>query len=77
MIVPRALVLLAATACLAIAGCGGSASETPWPVEPVNADVGPTGESSARPGANEAEPPPPATSAPAAPAKPAKPAPKR
>lgn len=27
-----------------IAGCGGSASETPWPVEPDNIDLGPAGE---------------------------------
>lgn len=27
-----------------LAGCGGSASETPWPIEPDNVDLGPAGE---------------------------------
>jgi hypothetical protein len=29
---------------LLLAGCGGSASETPWPVEPLNTEPGPAGE---------------------------------
>jgi len=32
---------------LSLASCGGSASETPWPVEPDNVDLGPIGESRA------------------------------
>jgi hypothetical protein len=32
-------------ACLAaMAACGGSSSETPWPAEPLNTDPGPAGE---------------------------------
>lgn len=27
-----------------VSACGGSASETPWPVEPENIDLGPAGE---------------------------------
>ncbi|MBW2527986.1 MAG: hypothetical protein JRI23_27645 [Deltaproteobacteria bacterium] len=33
---------------LALAGCGGSSSETPWPVEPLDADPGPLGEAPPR-----------------------------
>jgi hypothetical protein len=40
-----------------IAACGGSASETPWPVEPEGPVLGPTGESSARPAAGPADRP--------------------
>ena len=29
---------------LPLSACGGSASETPWPVEPENIDLGPAGE---------------------------------
>lgn len=29
---------------IAIAGCGGSSSESPWPIEPLDADPGPQGE---------------------------------
>lgn len=39
--------LLPLLALLAASGCGGSASETPWPVEPDNVDLGPVGESRA------------------------------
>jgi hypothetical protein len=35
--------LLAALVSLLIA-CGGSSSETPWPVEPYNTGLGPAGE---------------------------------
>ena len=28
----------------AVAGCGGTNSETPWPVEPMDVDLGPEGE---------------------------------
>ena len=31
---------------LVAAGCGGSGSETPWPVEPAGPVLGPSGESS-------------------------------
>ena len=37
-----AIAVLAA-AC-SMAGCGGTSSETPWPVEPVGPTVGPSGE---------------------------------
>lgn len=39
----RSLALLPVLA-LFFAGCGGSASETPWPVEPQGAALGPAGE---------------------------------
>ncbi len=55
VVAPIAWAALAALA-LPTVGCGGSSSETPWPVEPVNAEMGPAGESSARAAANEAEP---------------------
>ncbi len=32
-----------------IAACGGSSSETPWPVEPEGPGLGPAGEGSATP----------------------------
>ena len=38
-IVPSLALLLTVAA-----GCGGSASETPWPAEPVNLEPGPAGE---------------------------------
>jgi hypothetical protein len=41
--VKRASILGLALAA-ACAACGGSASETPWPVEPENVDLGPSGE---------------------------------
>ncbi|MSP24506.1 MAG: hypothetical protein EXR75_04945 [Myxococcales bacterium] len=31
-----------------VAGCGGSASETPWPVQPVGSEQGPAGEAADR-----------------------------
>lgn len=30
-----------------LAGCGGSASESPWPPEPLDVDLGPAGEQEA------------------------------
>jgi hypothetical protein len=36
--------LLGLTMALLAAGCGGSSSESPWPVEPLDADPGPEGE---------------------------------
>jgi hypothetical protein len=50
--------LLALLALAGAAACGGSSSETPWPVEPVNAEMAPAGESTPPGGANEAEPGP-------------------
>lgn len=43
---PRRLARLALPliACVAIVGCGGSASETPFPAEPADVDLGPAGE---------------------------------
>lgn len=37
------------------AACGGSASESPWPVEPDGVALGPAGESSAAPAAGPIE----------------------
>jgi hypothetical protein len=34
-------------ALLALSGCGGTSSETPWPVEPDDLTPGPSGESPA------------------------------
>ena len=48
-IVPRS-VALAAVACALWSACAGSASESPWPVEPLDTEPGPAGE--ARPGDN-------------------------
>lgn len=42
-----ALFAASTVALLACAACGGSSSETPWPVEPDNVDLGPVGESRA------------------------------
>jgi hypothetical protein len=39
--VPRTVTILML---LLAASCGGSASESPWPEEPVDVDPGPTGE---------------------------------
>jgi len=33
---------------VAAAGCGGSSSETPWPVEPLDHEPGPQGEAPPR-----------------------------
>jgi hypothetical protein len=41
----RALILVGCLLGTALAACGGSSSETPWPVEPENAALGPAGES--------------------------------
>lgn len=43
-------------AALGAGSCGGSSSETPWPVEPENGVLGPVGESSASPGVDERPP---------------------
>lgn len=43
----RVLRILPLFALVAASGCGGSSSETPWPVEPDNVDLGPVGESRA------------------------------
>ncbi|RLB60835.1 MAG: hypothetical protein DRI90_12755 [Deltaproteobacteria bacterium] len=43
-------VALVTVACALLSACGGSASETPWPVEPLDTEPGPAGE--ARPGDN-------------------------
>jgi hypothetical protein len=40
-------------AALAVASCGGSSSETPWPVEPDTAALGPAGEQGRGPAAEE------------------------
>lgn len=34
-------------ALIALSGCGGSASESPWPPEPNDVDLGPSGEQEA------------------------------
>lgn len=39
-----ALLLAAATAASAVSACGGSSSETPWPVEPEALQQGPSQE---------------------------------
>ncbi len=52
----RALIVLLPAALVA---CGGSSSETPWPVEPYGPALGPSGESAPASSVdNEAEPPP-------------------
>ncbi|MEP7125023.1 MAG: hypothetical protein ABJE95_29100 [Byssovorax sp.] len=43
----RALILCVCLFGAALAACGGSSSETPWPAEPENAALGPAGESGA------------------------------
>jgi hypothetical protein len=45
----RVLILCGCLLGTALAACGGSSSETPWPAEPENAALGPAGE--AAPGA--------------------------
>ncbi len=42
----RLLILCGCLLGAALAACGGSSSETPWPAEPENAALGPAGESS-------------------------------
>lgn len=32
------------TAAITLCGCGGSSSESPWPVEPLDTEPGPEGE---------------------------------
>ncbi len=44
----RLLILVGCLLGTALAACGGSASETPWPAEPENAALGPAGESATR-----------------------------
>jgi len=41
----RALILVGCLLGTALAACGGSSSETPWPAEPENIVLGPAGES--------------------------------
>ncbi len=41
----RVLILCVCLVGAALAACGGSSSETPWPAEPENAALGPAGES--------------------------------
>lgn len=41
----RVLILCGCLLGAALAACGGSSSETPWPAEPENAALGPAGES--------------------------------
>ena len=41
----RALILVGCLLGTALAACGGSSSEPPWPAEPANAALGPAGES--------------------------------
>ncbi len=43
----RLLILAGCLLGAALAACGGSSSETPWPAEPENAALGPAGESKA------------------------------
>ena len=58
-----------------LVGCGGSASETPWPVEPDNVDLGPSGENRRDDGSVQPKAAPGETSQPAdAPPKKAEPA---
>jgi hypothetical protein len=45
MIATRRLCLSMGLALAGAAGCGGSSSETPWPVEPDGVDLAPEGES--------------------------------
>jgi hypothetical protein len=40
----RVLILGGCLLGAALAACGGSSSETPWPAEPENAALGPAGE---------------------------------
>lgn len=46
--IARHLPILVMLAAAAVLGCGGSSSETPWPVEPEGATPGPAGESAER-----------------------------
>ena len=46
--IARHLPILAMLASAALLNCGGSSSETPWPVEPEGATPGPAGESAGR-----------------------------
>jgi hypothetical protein len=41
-------------AALAVTSCGGSSSETPWPVEPDTSGLGPAGELGRSPAADDA-----------------------
>jgi hypothetical protein len=50
----RSIVLLTALAAGLLA-CGGSSSESPWPVEPQGAALGPAGEASEGAGADDTE----------------------
>jgi hypothetical protein len=41
---PSRVVLALVLGAIAFSGCGGTNSETPWPVEPEDVDLGPEGE---------------------------------
>lgn len=41
---PALVALSCSLAAFTISGCGGTNSETPWPVEPEDVDLGPEGE---------------------------------
>jgi len=41
---PGYLVVMAAAAAVGLLACGGTSSETPWPVEPESRPLGPSGE---------------------------------
>jgi hypothetical protein len=43
----RAAIWVAVSAALVAADCGGTSSETPWPVEPAGVNLGPAGEAAA------------------------------
>lgn len=60
----RGGILISLVASIALGGCGGSGSETPWPREPSGPALGPSGENAPPPSVvNEAEDgEPPATS---------------
>ena len=67
----RAPLALLAGLAIAVAGCGGTNSETPWPVAPDDVDLGPEGETRR----NEELAGPRPAAAPAATSEPAAPAP--
>jgi hypothetical protein len=41
---PRSVSVAVVLVCASLGACGGSSSETPWPVEPEGAALGPSGE---------------------------------
>lgn len=78
--IPR-LALTLTMVTVSVVACGGSSSETPWPVEPDDVNLGPSGEAPApggkrTPAAPSITTPPPAPSTePAQPSDPAPPEP--